>query len=224
MRSLDDLVDREDPALPLLLDWCRAEGANANLILPPDPAARDAHLVRLQVSTRSMLGSLVHETGGLVVGGGLLRLLGSGRPDEARSLVDWNEEAGAFRSGDSGGFLLIADDVVGGFFAVNGGAFGPARLGEVHYLPPDGLDWDTLGLGHTAFVQWCLAGDLDDIYDDDRLLPEPSASYPGFDEALSFYPFLWSREGREGSPSRRVVPVAELWHLKRGLAGGSPAG
>ena len=78
MRTLNELLDRDQPALPLLQEWIDyPAGNNATLILPAETVADDT-LVRLQVTTRSMLGTLAYETGGLSIADGLVRLLGSG--------------------------------------------------------------------------------------------------------------------------------------------------
>jgi hypothetical protein len=50
---------------------------NATLILLAETVAGDT-LVRLQLTTRSMLGTLAYETGGISIADGLVRLLGSG--------------------------------------------------------------------------------------------------------------------------------------------------
>ena len=218
MRALAELLDTPDPSLPLLREW--AAGRNAARLLPPDLGARDALLLRLQVTLRSVLGAVAYETGGIAVAGGKLRLLGSGGPD-ARSLLAWNEMAGGLRGGPDD-FMLVADDVLGGFFALNGGRFGAEGLGEVHHLAPEALDWSSLEIGYGDFVQWCLTGDLDLVYGDDGWLGVPADEPPpGFDEAYSFYPFPWTREAGAAFPSRRAVPIAEIWRLKAEFRGGA---
>ncbi|MER2253382.1 DUF2625 family protein [Methylorubrum podarium] len=223
-RSIDQLVVRDDPAWPLVLSWASDPEANPSRILPPDPQHRDPVLLRLQVTTRSPLGAIVYESGGIALHGGWLRLLGSGRPTEtgdgARSLVRWNEGAGAFADPETQpAFLLVADDILGGFFALNGGRFGPDGLGQVFYLAPDGLAWEPLELSHTDFVHWCFFGDTRAFYADlSGLCGWDERPCPGFDQAFSFYPFPWSAEAG-GGVSRRAVPIDELWRLKSELAG-----
>ncbi|MCW1777590.1 DUF2625 domain-containing protein [Pantoea ananatis] len=48
---------------------------------------------------------------------GLLRILGSGHPRLPRDIVGWN-------AGRSSGHLLVADDLLGRFFAIDTGALG----------------------------------------------------------------------------------------------------
>jgi hypothetical protein len=115
--------------------------------------------------------------------------------------------------------VIVADDVVGGAFAINGGALGPAR-GSVHYFAPDRLAWEDLGVGHSAFVSRAFSGDLATFY--------VKLRWPGWqaeveqlqgDRALSLYPPPWSAEGADISRvSRGVVPAAELWRLQADFA------
>lgn len=113
----------------------------------------------------------------------------------------------------------MATDVLGGQFAVDGGGLG-GDPGEVHYFGPDTLSWTPLGLGHSAWLRWVLAGQLDEFYDGLR--------WPGWqdevdevrpDQAISCQPFLFTKEGRDpAADSRRVVPWQELRDLFAELA------
>src|SRR5262249_6162259 len=89
MRILEELLDTNDPAWPLVQSWVR-EATNAVEVLPPSDPARGEALVATQVTTRSPMGAVIYETGGLLVDHGWLRLLGSGHPRLPRSLPAWN--------------------------------------------------------------------------------------------------------------------------------------
>jgi uncharacterized protein DUF2625 len=115
MRSLDDLLETTDPAILQIERWM-AVAANTCERLPPSEE-NGTVLHTLQATTRSTLGAVAYETGGLLVDHRWLRSLGSGHPKLPRNLADWN-------SGRSKGYLLVADDAVGGSFAINGGALG----------------------------------------------------------------------------------------------------
>src|SRR4029079_17681014 len=93
-------------------------------ILAPS-ADRESVLLGVQVTTHSTLGALAYETGGLLIDDGWLRCLGSGHPRLTRTLPAWN-------AGRSQGFYLVGDDAAGGFFALDGGAFGSGNH-SVHY-------------------------------------------------------------------------------------------
>ncbi|WP_370681690.1 DUF2625 domain-containing protein [Comamonas sp. GB3 AK4-5] len=210
MRTLDALLDAHDPALPLIKAW--AQDARVPVELLPPSAERDAVLLALQVTTRSPLGALAHGTGGILVDGGWLRMLGSGHPRLTRQLHGWNQ-------GRSHGFLLIADDAVGGFFAINGGGLGE-DLGKVHYLAPDTLAWESLEIGHTAFVQWAFSDGLGDFYRDLRWegWQRDVAALDG-DSCFSFYPFLFTAQGAVQTSARKPVPVAEHYAFVQQVGG-----
>ena len=87
MKTLADLINTADPAWPLIQEWL-AEAANPVEILPRDPAAAEAELVKTQVSTRSVMGAVVYETGGILIDHGWLRILGSGTDAFARQVHD----------------------------------------------------------------------------------------------------------------------------------------
>jgi len=57
MRELKDLIETSDPGINLLRDWASAKGANASTALPADEGLRGQSLLRLQVTTRSILGA-----------------------------------------------------------------------------------------------------------------------------------------------------------------------
>jgi hypothetical protein len=197
-------VEVDEPALPLVEQWV----ANAELpveILPPSSNCGDI-LVELQVTTRSVLGALAHGTGGILVDGGWLRMLGSGHPRLTRNIATWNV-------GRSNGFCLVADDAVGGFFALNGGAFGDDR-GSMYYLAPETLEWESLGVGHAAFTQWAFTKRLHSFYAGMYWAgwEEEVGTLLG-DQCFNFYPFLCSKQGSTQTSSKRLVPVAEQYAL-----------
>lgn len=176
---------------------------------PPSATAPDA-LYRCQVTTRSPMGAIVYHSGGITVLDGWLRILGSGCPAIPRSLPEWNE-------GRSSGFYLVADDVFGGFFALDGGALGPGK-GEVFYLSPRSLRWEALECNYTQFITWACS-DFNGFYDD---MTWPGcegaiASLPP-DRCLFFWPPLWIRECVLPPPEIRHVPVTETWNLQGDVA------
>jgi hypothetical protein len=208
MRELSELLDTIEPAFPLTKQWaCEAE-IPVELLHPS--AERGNVLLKLQVTTRSPLGAIAYETGGILVDDGWLRLLGAGSPRLERDIASWNE-------GKTDGLLLFGDDVLGGFFAVNGGALG-SDLGNVYYLAPETLEWEPLGIGFTAFVQWAFTSELHQFYGQHRRedINAEARSLSG-QQCFNFYPFLWTEEGSSATSSRRPIPVAEQWALNSDL-------
>lgn len=205
MRTLQELINKDDPAFPLVRAWI-AEAARPVEILPPSAAREDA-LLRTQVTTRSPMGAVVYETGGILIDHGWLRVLGCGDDRLTRTLPDWNE-------GRAKGFFLVADDAVGGFFAINGGACG-ADIKNMYYFAPDTLDWEPMGFGYSDFLQWACSANLDGFYDWIR--------WPGWDADVSklhgdrcygFYPPLVTKEGQGGAGTRFDIPVTEAWDFQ----------
>lgn len=210
MQSLPELTQTDDPAIAELREWVDAE-PTANRLLAPDAALAEQTLLQLQVTRQAMLGAQVFDTGGISAFGGRVRLRGSPGLADAPSLLQCNLAGGGMAS--FGGFILVGDDVLGGLFAINGGHFGEAGLGNVFWLPPDDLVWSDLEVGHSAFVSWCLSGDFEAIY---ASVQAPAArqvlngTLPAWHEAVHCHPPLWTVEGQSGDVSTRLVPALEL--------------
>jgi hypothetical protein len=207
-RSLQELLAVDDPAWPLVQSWIR-EATNPVEVLPPDDRHRGQALEDTQVTIRSPMGALIYETGGVLIDHGWLRLLGSGHPRLPRSMPVWNRER------SSKGFWLIGDDVVGGFFALDGGALGPGK-GHVYYFAPDSLRWEPMQeMGYTDFLMWTLKGNLASFYESLRWPGwATEASSVGGDRALSIWPPPWVKEGKDiGRCSREPVPISEVYGL-----------
>ena len=205
MRSLGELIDLDDPGIEKIREWVSG-AANDCLLLPPS-VNRAQVLVQTQVTTRSTMGAIAYETGGILVDGGWLRFLGSGHPKITRTLSGWNQ-------GRSSGYYLVADDAAGGFFAINGGAFGE-DVKHVYYWAPDSLDWEPLRIGFTDFFVWTLSDRLAQFYKDLRW-PEWQQAVADLsgDQCFSFYPFLWTQEGSLTESHREIVSVEEAYDLK----------
>jgi hypothetical protein len=209
MKSLEDLIDGRDPALPLIEKMLGAATLSYQLLPPSTESGRV--LSSLQVTTRSTLGTIAYETGGLLIDHGWLRVLGSGHPQLSRNLVDWN-------NGRADAYLLVADDAAGGFFSINGGGLGD-DVGAMYYWAPDTLRWEQLDIGYTDFLGWALSDRLATFYDGLRWdgwrsdLQELRA-----DQCFSFFPFLWTREGSIDESSRTLIDVGEQFEINVELA------
>jgi hypothetical protein len=108
MQKLEALIDQRGPALPLLRGWCNDPAGNGGTPLPPSDVIRVDTLQRLQVTTRSMLETVVYETGGISIANGLIRLLGSGA---GRSLQQTHEELGRPFDGSYPDVLMVGDEL-----------------------------------------------------------------------------------------------------------------
>jgi len=204
-RPLSTLLSTDEPAWPelrLAIDSAK----NQTTIIAPDPAATD-DLHKLQITVHSTLGAMIIHTGGLLIDHGWVRLLGSYSARMARSLVRWNEDCGRR------GLFLVGDDIVGGAFAINGGALG-GTAGNVSYFSPDTMTWEDLGRGYSSFVRFLLEGDLEKFYGGSRWTgwQGDDSSLAG-DQAYSIYPLLGTEETSIDQRSRRAVPLKELMGL-----------
>jgi hypothetical protein len=212
MRSLQELLNTDEPAWPLVRSWL--DGAtNPVEVLPASDPAREEALLATQVTTRSPMGAVIYETGGLLVDHGWLRVLGSGHPRLPRSLPAWNWGRSVRGDGAAPPFLLVADDVVGGFFAINGGLLGD-EVGSVYYFAPDSLKWESMTAGYTDWLLWCFSGDLARFYRDYRWsgwVTEVQAL--AGDRAFTIYPPPCTAGPPFGERHRSAVPVDELYRL-----------
>jgi hypothetical protein len=205
MRPLNELVNTEDPGINLIREWTRG-AVNQCELLPPSEQ-REQVLLQTQVTTRSPMGAIAYETGGILVDGGWLRFLGSGHPRLNRTLPGWNE-------GRTKGFYLVADDAVGGFFAINGGALG-SDVKNMYYWAPDSLDWEPMNIGFSDFFVWSLSERLAQFYGALRwpTWRADTAQLSG-DRCFSFFPELWTKEGSITTSYREDVPTQEAYDLK----------
>lgn len=72
MKTLNELIDRPDPAWPLVQEWIAAATNPVEVLPPPDQDTRGQALLAAQVTTRSPMGAIIFETGGLLVDHGWL--------------------------------------------------------------------------------------------------------------------------------------------------------
>jgi hypothetical protein len=218
IRTVEELINKANPGWPLVQEWIDS-AKNKVEVLPVDTAkARDA-LFKTQITTRSPMGAITYMTGGLLVDGGWIRILGSGHPRLNRSLPEWNKGKSFKEYGEAAPYYLIADDAMGGFFALNGGAFSKDKMGTVFYLAPDNLEWEDMDLSYTGFLNFCFKGDLQGFYGDYRWKgwQEEVAALPG-DKVFNFFPPLWTKDGKNiANGSRKAVPVEEQFDINLGL-------
>ncbi|MBE2290055.1 MAG: DUF2625 domain-containing protein [Chitinophagaceae bacterium] len=213
MRAFDVLINKADPAWPLVQDWI-VSAKNKVEVLPVDTTlARDA-LHKAQVTTHSPMGAIIYMTGGLLIDDGWIRILGSGNTKLNRTLPDWNKSRSFKEYGETPSFLLIADDAIGGFFLINGGLLGK-DLGKVYYFSPDNLEYEALNITYTEFLLFCFNNDLDKFYKGLRWTNwrDEVAQLDG-NKVFNFFPFLWTKEGKDiNKNSRKEVPIDEQYSL-----------
>lgn len=209
MRQLSELLS-DEPAWPLVESWI-AEAVNDVRVLPTDRERSEETLHLLQVTTRSPMGAIALETGGLLVDHGWIRVLGAGGQAMSSSLASWNGLHATREIEPIENALVVANDAVGGLFALNGGAFA-GESGSVFYFAPDTLDWLDTTMGYSGFLEWACAGDLARFYEELRWEGwEDDAAQASADQGFALYPPPFTKEGKPlEQASRRLVPIFEL--------------
>lgn len=211
MRTLQELINTEDPAWPMVKEWIEL-AKNKIEILPRNQQQAETSLINTQVTTRSPMGAIIYETGGLLIDNGWIRILGSGSDRMKRSLPEWNKGKTFTHYGEAPPFLLVADDAIGGLYAINGGFFGQ-DAGNIYYFAPESLEWLPMEIGYTQFLLFCFETDMDEYYEGLRWKNwKDDVEKISGDYAYSFFPFLWTAEGKDiNNTTKALIPVEEAY-------------
>ena len=217
-RNLSELINKNESAWSYIKPWIDT-ARNKVEILPKDILRADSALYQTQVTTKSTMGSIIYETGGILIDNGWIRVLGSGSKKLDRSLMDWNKGKSYSKLGSSLSYLLVADDILGGFFAINNGEFGKENIGKIFYFAPDNLKWQSLGMTYSEFIQFCFSGDINKFYDGFRWKNwEKEIENIDGNAAYTFYPYLCTKEGNDiNKVSKKIVPINEVWTTEMDL-------
>jgi len=213
MKKLEELINLEDSGWNLIKEWS-SNAKNHYEILPKDHKRAEIELVNSQVTTRSPMGAVIYETGGILIDYGWIRLLGSGSPQLDRGLMEWNKGKSFESYGEQPSFLLVADDVIGGYFAINAGALGN-EMGKIYYLAPDTLEWESLGCGYSDFLNWLFNGNIQKFYElfKWKTWKEDVKTING-NQTIFIVPFLWTKEGKDiEQANKKPVPTEENYQL-----------
>jgi hypothetical protein len=218
MRDITELVDVPMPSWPMVSD-AFAGSFTSYRVLPPEEERCRATLHQLQVTARSPLGAITLNTGGILVHDGWLRVYGgSGGANGMPGMAEVNGFPATVEPGwQPPAGLIVAHDVLGGVFALNGvvpeqhGRPGPP--GGVVYFSPMTLTWEDLEMGHSEWLSWLLDGGAAGHYED-VLWPTWRAEVAelGLREGITTYPFLWSEEAQDdiAATTRKAVPLEQI--------------
>jgi hypothetical protein len=210
-RTVGQLINDQDDAWPLVLDWVAAAVRPVE-VLPVEASVGEATLFALQVTTRSPMCAIALRSSGVLVDHGWLRILGAGGERIGGGLREWNALDGR-RALDPPleNALIVAYDALGGFFALNGGAW-PGQPGQLHYFAPDTYERQELDIGYSGLLEFAMSGDLDGFYKDLRWPGwEQEVAALGPDEVISVYPFIGFEKTPLAERTRRPVPAREAW-------------
>jgi hypothetical protein len=183
-------------------------------ILPTDDSASQQNLFLSQVSAKSALGSVILNTGGILIGDGWIRILGSGGNQMVRTIIAWNTGRIQLNKNNKPDVFLVADDAIGGIFALNGGGFG-TDVGNIYYLPPDDLKWEPLDITYPQFLEFCASGEVAKFYSNlkwDSWESDLTKLSP--DEVIDFFPPLWSKEGSIEKSIRNKIRIESYFERR----------
>jgi hypothetical protein len=188
-------------------------------LLPGDREEALVSLRQLQVAAGSSLGAVALNSGGILLYDGWLRIFGGSPCPELclPSIGQVNEfpaETDGMWTPTEG--LIVAHDVLGGVFLLNGlrpGAGRPGVPGEVIYFDPPSLSWERLEMSHSEWLTWCVSGELPHFYhgvlwprwrDDVQVLRA--------DQGIAVSPALWAGDTAHPGTGvvRTVAPMAEI--------------
>jgi hypothetical protein len=109
----------------------------------------------------------------------------------------------------------MADDILGGFFAINAGGIENKNIGKIYYFAPDNMTWEDTELGYSDFLIFCFQGDLKKFYEGfrwDNWIDDVSKLDGS--QGIHCFPYLWTKEGKDiNKVSRKPLPIQELWDL-----------
>jgi hypothetical protein len=166
----------------------------------------------MQSKALTPMEATMYNHGGILIDHGWIRVIGAGSKKLVRNIPEWNKGKSFARYGEEPAFLLIAEDVIGGFFALNRGGISDKDYNKVFYFGPNSLVWQPMRLDYSQFIYFCFSSRMNEFYEDFR--------WKGWEEEvkalpttsiISSYPLLWTLEGRELKKNRKPVPVQFLW-------------
>ncbi|MCM3170881.1 DUF2625 family protein [Paenibacillus sp. MER 99-2] len=212
--SVHELLDLENDAWPELKQLLE-EGSNTYTVIPAQRSKGEEAIYALQVSTKSYLGVIAYETGGVLVDHGWITLLGAETEQVVGSLISWNGLSDRPALEALEGVLVVAYDVAGGFFAMDTGKF--EGSGHVYYFAPDTLEWESTELTYSEFMNWLAHGDLEQFYQTFRWQGwQNDMSQLQQGQVFAYYPPLWTKEGGGQTSQKTPVAIMEAWKIARG--------
>lgn len=219
MREIAELVDVPDPAWEWLVGDLACSLARYT-IFRPDPDSCRTALHQIQTTASSRLGAVILNTGGILMHDGLLRIYGGsgGGPTGMPSISEVNEFSSVVEPGwqPSAG-LVIAHDVLGGVFAINGiepklhGR--PGDPGDVVYFCPSTVVWQDTGMDYDRWLNWLVDGGA--AYHYRNVLWSTwraETAELSLREGISIYPAPWSDKADQGATAtfRVAFPMEKI--------------
>jgi len=89
-------------------------------------------------------------------------------------------------------------------------------VGKVYYFAPDSLEVEPLDFTYSDFIDFCFNGNIDGFYKGLRWKNwEEDFKSLNTNEAFIFYPYLWTKEGKNiNSVQKNKVSIEDIYRLK----------
>jgi hypothetical protein len=170
--------------LSLIQSWI-SESSSKVTVIPRINREYDCQTL-LGITEYSALGVLINQVGGISIANNLIRHFG-GENKYGLSIRAINEVENQ-RPTKYPPCLIVADDLYGGLFGINISLKG-VSAGEMLYLPPDRMIWETMAIGHAEFVQWSMGTTMELFYSTYK--SKYGTQSCKFNETVSFLPPMW---------------------------------
>src|SRR5258708_2083544 len=121
-QDFEKQANMTDSSWPLVQRWI-SSARNSVEVLNSDRKLGEAVLHQLRITSRSPMGAIALETGGIFFDHGWLRFLGSRTERMRGNLLSWNGIGNGAVGNKLRNAYIVPHDIVGGFFAINGGEF-----------------------------------------------------------------------------------------------------
>ncbi len=195
----------------LRIDSLSKKATNKVVILTAKKKKSEINLISLNLDTSDPIAAIAYNTGGISIDDGWIRIFGSGNENFRRDILQWNRNKTLGKA-----FMLIADDVIGGYYALNLGELG-TDTAMVYYFSPKTLKYQPLNLNYLEFLSFCFSGDLDKFYTGMRWKTwRLDVGKLSFDDVFLFLPFLWNKQNLSIEKTiRKVIPAEEKYLLSQ---------
>ncbi len=162
----------------------------------------------LNIPNDSVLASVVMNCNGIYVDN-WIRILGQG--NEMRNGVLYYNTL--LDDSCLEGMFIVANDVVGGIYAINISRF-EIDKSKIWYFAPDTLEWESLGMKYSDFIAWTAQGNISEFYESMRWDSwKNDCKKVELNTGYLIYPFLWAKECDKNTASKKVVLFDELMKL-----------
>ncbi len=133
---------------------------------------------------------------------GWIRILGGKSKFFKRNIEDWNR----ITNTDTEKKILVADDVTGGFWAID------RTFNGIEYLAPDTLEWEKTNLTFFGFLEWVSNGPFPLFYK--KYLWRgcgQEVKKIKDDQTYAYCPFAFTDEFDIKTCRKAIVPIKETW-------------